>query len=254
MLKVLIIEDEKHAAARLKKALKVVAPNAIVLETIETVVDSLSWLEENKEPDLYFMDIQLADGLSFEIFDAIKIKSPVVFITAYDTYMINAFKANGIDYLLKPVNEAELAKSIEKYFLLKENSFTINLNNISSLIQNTSQNSSYKKRILIKIGNFYRPILTEDIALIRVEPAGQCLYTFDNKKHFSDISLDDFEKQLDPSIFFRINRQIIINFNAIQTVQTYFNSRLIIATMPTIDEEAIVSREKVIDFKNWMNK
>ncbi|MEI7595273.1 MAG: LytTR family DNA-binding domain-containing protein [Bacteroidota bacterium] len=254
MLKVLIIEDEKHAAERLKKALKIVAPNAIVLETFETVVDTLSWLENNAEPDLFFMDIQLADGLSFEIFENRKIKSPVVFITAYDNYMINAFKTNGIDYLLKPVNETELAKSIEKFFLLKENLTSINLNNINSLIQNSINNQTFKKRFLIKIGNFYRPILSENIAYIRVEPAGQCMCTFDNKKHFSDISLDDFENQLDPEAFFRINRQIIININSIQSVQTYFNSRLIISTILAIEEEVIVSREKVLDFKNWMNK
>jgi DNA-binding LytR/AlgR family response regulator len=255
-LNVLIIEDEKPAATRLQKLLKIIDHTIKVLDVLDSVEDSIIWLKTHKDPDLIFMDIQLSDGNSFEIFEHFESTPPVIFVTVFDKYMIQAFKVNSVDYILKPIEETDLRKSIEKYNKVKM-SYSVKTNepDIAGLLGTTEKSDKkFKVRLLLKVGQSYKTISVDDIAYISVDESGLYIFKFDKTKFFSGETLDTFESSLNPAVFFRINRQFIINIKSINAIHQYFNSRLILTLNPVFPDKIIVSREKVAAFKEWLNQ
>lgn len=258
-LKIIIIEDEIPAANRLEKLILECAPNAIILGILDTVEDAVEWFKNNEQPDVVFSDIQLADGISFEIYEQVDVKSPIIFTTAYDQYAIKSFELNSIDYLLKPFTKEKLKKSFEKLNKIQnsqsETSTLSNLN-LTELLQDAliEKENSYKQRFLIAKGDALIPISTKDIAYIFTEDKAVLIKTRDGNNYFLNNSLDDIELQLDPNKFFRLNRQFITSLNAIEKISQYFNGKLKVNLKPIQEGEIIISRAKTPIFKNWLEK
>ncbi len=253
--KAIIIEDEKSNSSRLLRLVSKIAPDFEILCILESVEDAVIWFANNPAPGLIFMDIQLSDGLSFEIFETINIESPVIFTTAYDEYAIRAFKVNSIDYLLKPIDPEELQRAIEKF--RKSEVFTSGflMNQINGLVKSlTSGGNSYKARFLVRYRNTFISILTEEIALFIVQNQLVYLHTMDGRKFLIEVFLDNLEKCLNPEKFFRINRQIIVNIQGIKLIVDHPGNRLRLQMSASSENEMIVSREKVAAFKIWMDK
>jgi len=254
MIKVVIIEDEKIAARRLERLLTKF--EITIIEKLTSVENSIKWFLTNEHPDLIFLDIQLSDGLSFEIFEKINIESQIIFTTAYDEYAIKAFKLNSIDYLLKPINEEELAISIKKYrkFNIKNTSPIDNnqLNKIKELLYKPL--NKYKERFVIKIGAHIKTISSSNIECFYSENKATYVLTNDNKNYLIDYSLEQLETIVSPETFHRVNRQFIININSIKDIIFYSNSRLQITLSHYNNQEIIVSRERVKDFKLWLEE
>ena len=225
-LKIVVVEDEKPAARRLVRMLqKLELIPMAVLHTVETTVQ---WLKENENPDLLFLDIQLSDGLSFEIFDQVSITSSIIFTTAYDEYALRAFKLKSIDYLLKPIDEKELKNAIEKYqSFTTERQIAFSQEQLSTLHQlMTGQQMSYKERFTVKVGQHLRTVSTNDIECFYSEEKASYLAAADGKNANLDYSLEQLEELLDPKIFYRVNRKFIVNISAIEDMLAYSNSRL----------------------------
>ncbi len=252
-MRILIIEDEFYAAKRLKGMILEELPDAIILEVLDSVEDSIKWFASHVEPNLIFCDIQLADGLSFQIFEQIQVKCPIIFTTAYDDYALNAFKVNSIDYLLKPIEKEAMQKAIRKYqeFFPTAASSDFNWSSITKEMFNPK--SQYKQRFLIKSGNAYTYLNSSEIRLLYSEDGLSFSLDKNNKKQHIDKTLDSVEKELDPNQFFRINRKHIVSLDAVKKAHNYLNSRLKLELDITSDEELIVSREKVRDFKSWLD-
>jgi len=250
-MKVIIVEDEKPSARRLKRMLETLglAPD-VMLHSVE---ESLEWFQKNEHPDLIFLDIQLSDGLSFEIFENIDIKSAVIFTTAYDEYALKAFKLNSIDYLLKPIDEDDLKAAVNKYKtrLPKKQAVTLDFNDIKKLLVNPIDRA-YKKRFSVKVGQHLKLINVDDIECIYSENKGTYLYTNQGRNYLLDTTLEHLEADLEPQNFFRINRKYYVNINAIKDIVSYTNSRLQIKLNSYQEQEVIVARERVKDFKNWL--
>jgi two-component system response regulator LytT len=248
---IIIIEDEKPAARLLQR--KVERLGYSVKQLLHSVEESIAWLKNNNQPDLIFIDIQLSDGLSFEIFEKIKLDSAIIFTTAYDQYALQAFKLNSVDYLLKPIDESELAQAFEKYktHFSKQNNQD-NFEAIKSLFLNQSNIQNFKKRFTVKIGEHLKIINTEDIECLYSENKGTYIHTFENRDYLIDSTLEQIEKELNPNDFFRINRKFIIHFKAVKDIIIYSNSRLRLSTQTYKGEDIIVARERVQDFKNWI--
>ena len=257
-MNVLIIEDEPFAQNELKRLLAIAIPEVVILDCIDSVEDSVLWFSKNRHPDLVFMDIQLADGLSFEIFNEIKIISPVIFTTAFDEYAIQAFKVNSIDYLLKPVELIELEKALEKLDELKKqyrkDSSFINQNQLEKLLELSKQGREYKSRFIAKIGDQIKSIKVADIAYFYAEDNEVFISSLNNRPFIIDYSLNQLSEMLNPKYFFRINRAYIVNINAIHKIHKFFNSRLKIDLQPARDDTIIISRVKVPEFLEWMEK
>ncbi len=258
-MKVLIVEDESPAARRLKQLLKTANEEIEIVATLEGVAHTLAWMSEHPLPDLIFMDIQLADGLSFEIFTHRAITCPVIFTTAYDEYALRAFKVNSIDYLLKPISQDDLNQSIEKYRALKEQFNGVQaanspktVANFEALLETLQFGKNYKSRLLIKIGEKMISILMENIAYFFSEDKLVYAITSDAKRYPLDYSLDELESMIDPKTFFRLNRQYIAKINAIQSIHNYFNGKLKLFLLPPTQKEVVVSREKASHFKQWL--
>ncbi|MEO1623993.1 MAG: LytTR family DNA-binding domain-containing protein [Bacteroidota bacterium] len=252
-MKVLIIEDEHHAQKRLTKLVQMLRPEVEILGAIDSVEEAVEWLEAQPKPDLMFMDIQLSDGLSFEIFSKIQVETPVIFTTAFDEYAIKAFKVNSIDYLLKPIEEEELKCAFDKYESRKpKESDRYDMGKIEQLLQNLTQRE-YQKRFLIKSGQHMAYVNTDEIAYVYSENSLSFLQTLDGKRHLLDYTIDQLSDLLDPKLFFRINRKAIIRIDSVQKVQPYFNNRLVLKVKPSAAFDLIVSREKVRDFKGWLD-
>ncbi len=253
-MRVLIIEDEHLAAEELKEMLAEINPSIEVMATIDTVKNAIEWLKSPKVLDinLIFMDIHLADGNSFSIFEEVKVKIPIIFTTAYDQYAIKAFKLNSIDYLLKPIDQDDLADSIEKY----EDTHASNQNIDFSLLLDAVQKKevSYQKRFIVTTGDKIKSILTNDVAYFMSEGKYLYLTTKEGKQFIVDFTLSRLEKVLQPDRFFRINRKFIINFDAIQNMINYSKSRVKIELNPPCTTDAIVSVDRSGDFKNWLNR
>lgn len=253
-MKVLIVEDERPAAKRLTKLVKQFRPEIEVLEVLDSVEHTVEWLETYKKPDLIFMDVQLADGVSFEIFGQTEVTSPIIFTTAYDEYALQAFKVNSLDYLLKPIDPEELEKALcqyDKYF--KKNSNVVNNSAIEQLLQTLTQ-KEYKERFLVKIGQQLTYLKVSDIAYFYSEDGLIFACQQNGKRHNLDYTLDQLIDVLDPADFFRINRKIITHLPSIKKIHTYFNSRLKLELFPATELETIVSRDRVGDFKRWLDK
>lgn len=258
MIKVLIVEDEKMASARLQNLLAEYDPEIKVLAHLDSVKNAVQWLMNNPSPELIFMDIQLGDGISFEIFDFIKIDCPIIFITAYNEYAIEAFQVNSVDYLLKPLNKDDLFKAMEKFKTIFGNKVEkqvqeFDLNALKEIINNYKTN--YKNRFIIKNGEHLKAVPINNILYFFSREKGTFIQTDDNRRYLLDYTMDQAEKILDPTLFFRINRQYIVSFEAITDMVSYTNSRIKLILQNSTDEkDIIVSREKVSDFKKWLDR
>ncbi len=250
-MNVVIIEDEILAAEKLTNQLQRIAPEVTVLAVLESVVEAINWVAGNPSPDLIFMDIQLEDGISFEIFDAVKVETPVIFTTAYDEYAIRAFKVNSVDYLLKPVSDEELEAALAKFKnkYEEENAFT---QKVAKVIEQISK--KYKNRFFIKVGTRFQSVQTSDICCFFVEERNTFLRTSAGKTFDLDHSLDQLQVLIDPEHFFRINRNYLVNINCIHEVVSYSTNRLKVKLKNGFDDGLIVSRDRVSEFKHWMDK
>lgn len=252
-MKVLIIEDEKAAFENLELMLKKYDSSIIILAWLTGVQDAVKWFNTNNLPDLVFLDINLSDGLSFDIFKQINLKTPVIFTTAYHEYAIRAFEANSVDYLLKPYEQKHLNQSINKFKEFHSNIDDNLLQNIKQLIEDgESETKKFKKRFLVKSGSKLYSINTNEIAyFFRDELV--FLMTFDKTKFIVEYSLDELENILHPKEFFRMNRQVIANVKAIETANIYSKSKLFVKLKPNFHDDVIVSQEKSAQFKKWLD-
>src|SRR6478609_8025877 len=250
----IIIEDEKPAARLLQRKLEKI--NIQVEVMLHSVEEALDWFSKNDHPDLIFLDIQLSDGLSFEIFEKTEIKSAVIFTTAYDEYALRAFKLNSIDYLLKPIDEDDLEVAVTKFkdhFQFSKTAgneaVKLDFEQIRKMLSNPFE-KTFKKRFTVKIGQHLKLISTDEIECFFSENKGTYIHTFDNRNYLMDCTLEVLEQELDTADFYRISRKFIISLKAIKEIVVYSNSRLKIILPTYKEDEVIVSREKVSDFKN----
>jgi two-component system, LytTR family, response regulator len=247
-MNIVIIEDEQLAAEKLERYLLKYDANINIVNVLSSISESVNWFKNNNNYEVVFMDIQLTDGLSFEIFNQVKINKPVIFATAFDEYAVDAFKVNSIDYILKPITFTDISKAMNK---LKSMQSLFN----PDLVKKVAEIMHHKKekdRFLVRLGNHIHSIITEEIALFFAEGRTVYLVTKENKKFIIDFKLEDVNKVLNSKLFFRVNRSFIININSIKDVIVYSNSRLKITPKVTTDKEIIVSREKVSAFKTWL--
>lgn len=256
-MKAVIIEDEEIIAKVLENKINKVAPDVQVIQVLPSLKTARKWLGENAEPDLFFMDIQLSDGVSFDIFQDFSLKCPVIFTTAYDEYAIQAFKVNGVDYLLKPVKDNELTTAIDKCrrLLDKKDNPPADISELIRSLANPSSAARYKEKFIINVRNQWMPVNTKDIACFSKEVLNY-LYLFNGEKYMIDyVTLEEVEELLDPRQFYRANRQFIINIDSIQTVKPVENSKLIIRLKePNHKLEIDMSRLKSPEFKKWMDR
>lgn len=252
-MRVVIIEDEIPAANRLAKMLQSISDEMDVIKKIDSVEAGVKFLQSADKVDLIFMDIQLADGLSFDIFQQTEVKAPVIFTTAFDQYTLKAFKVNSIDYLLKPIDENELQQAVDKYRQLydkKENGFS---DKILKLMQEMNA-TRYKERLLIKRGQQLSYLKTEATAYCYAD--GKLCYAvdFNSNKYLLESNLSQLEEQLQPNKFYRINRHLLINIEAVSKVHTWLGGRLKLELLPSTKADTIVSRERVNGFKEWLGQ
>lgn len=251
-MKVIIIEDEKPSARRLQRMLTTLDMEAETM--LHSVEESIAWFNTNPHPDLIFLDIQLSDGLSFEIFEAVEVKSAIIFTTAYDEYALQAFKLNSIDYLLKPIDDQDLETAVTKYKarLPQKTSIALDFEDIKKLLVNPVDRV-YKKRFSVKVGQHLKLVNIDDVECFYSENKGTYLYTTEGRNYLLDTTLEGLEKELEPETFFRINRKYFVNINAIKDMISYTNSRLQIKLNNYNEAEVIVARERVKDFKEWLS-
>lgn len=254
-MRVLIIEDEIPAAEKLERYLTRYDASIEILEKLQSVESSVKWLQQNQSSvDLIFMDIQLIDGKSFEIFNQVDITKPIIFITAFDEFAIDAFKVNSIDYLLKPITFSDLEAALNKFNNLKKNFSASASPDIDQLRLALNQlQKNYKTRFMVKLGEHIKTITTDQIEFFYAEGRDVYLYTSENRKFIIDFKLEELEDMLDPSKFYRANRSYIVNIDAIKDVVIYSNSRLKVKPKLDYDKEIIVSRDKVSAFKGWLS-
>ncbi|MBD2701509.1 response regulator transcription factor [Spirosoma sp. BT702] len=252
-MNVLIIEDEARSARHLERMLKKYDPSIHILAQLPSVRESVTWLSQNPSPDLILMDIHLEDGLAFTIFEQIHLTTPIIFTTAYDEYMIKAFKVNSIDYLLKPVDEEELVNALTKLKTLRSVATSPDLTQLLQVVQQFRE-SPYKERFMISIGTKIRSIETRDIAYFYSEEKATFLMTKDSQFLPLEYSLDQLAGILSPSQFFRANRQFLVARSAIQTIHTYSAGKLKLDLQPTTRQEVFVSLSRLSDFKDWLGR
>lgn len=250
-MNIIIIEDEKPAARLLQR--KVEKLGLQITTLLHSVEESIHWFQNNVHPDLIFLDIQLSDGLSFEIFENIEINSAVIFTTAYDEYALRAFKLNSIDYLLKPIDEEELETAVNKFKTRNSSapSLSLDFEMIKKMLVNPIDRT-FKKRFTIKMGQQLKMINIDEVECFFSENKGTYLHTFENRNYLLDATLEQLETELDPQNFFRVSRKFIIPMKGIKEIQLHSNSRLKVILPSYKEDEVIVSREKVTDFKNWL--
>lgn len=253
-MKIIIIEDETPALNRIKKMVLEVEPTIEILATADSIEQSVQVIEKHQGAiDLILMDIELADGQSFEIFNLIEVKSPVIFTTAYDEFALKAFKVNSIDYLLKPISKEELKAAIQKFKSIQKSSDNVEvLKNMLSHI--TAPKNNFKERFLVKLGERLISVATNEIAYFLSKDKLTYLITKNNNKYVVDYTLEELGNMLDRKHFFQINRQFIVAINSITNIHNYFNGKLKIQLVPVVEEEVIVSRERASDLKIWLNQ
>lgn len=256
-MNVLIIEDETLSATRLENLVLKYDPAINILARIPSVKESILWFEDNNNviPDLVFLDIMLEDGLGFKIIEQLNLKIPVIFTTAYNEYALKAFKANSVDYLLKPVNPTELNSALVKFkdIHFKNKTFP-DLSELKSWLQSSSQHEQYKDRFMASAGTRLFSVKTTDIAYFTIEQKATYLRTFDGKHLTMDYSLDKLIQLLDPSQFFRINRSLIISLGSISSINSLSAGRLKLELSPAAQQEIYVSTDRISDFKHWLGK
>jgi len=246
---ILIIEDEKPNAARLKRLISVIKPDAVVLDVLESVSETVDWLLKNECPDLIMMDVRLPDGLSFEIFEQLNPKCPIIFTTAYDEYAVRAFKFNSIDYLLKPIEQDELEHSFRMVEEKQQNDTTKSIEGLLS--QMTKK--EYRNRFLLPFRDGFKTVLVNDIEYIYSELRITKARLQNGHEEVLPQTLEELEQQLDPKFFYRANRQFIVHIDAIRQIHNYFNGKLKIELLKSPAIEIIVSREKALAFKMWLD-
>jgi len=251
-MKILIVEDESINASRLKRLLEELEPNCEILGIIDTVVDTVAWLNSNPTPDLITMDIRLADGLSFAIFDEVNITCPVIFTTAYDEYAIRAFKVNSIDYLMKPIEKNELEHALTKFKSL--NTTETNYTNITGILKELIQKPVFRMRFLVTYRDGYKSVDVSEIDFIYSEFKTSNLFLKSGVIISIPQTMEELEQELDPNIFFRANRQFFIRAESIKSITNYFNAKLKIQLKRDPEREVIISREKTPLFKQWMDR
>lgn len=252
-MKVLIIEDELPAARRIEQLVRQQRPQAEILGVIDSISEAVKWFAQNPAPELILMDIHLADGLSFDIFQLIQIQSMVIFTTAYDQYAIRAFKVNSIDYLLKPIDAEELRGALDKFDSMRGNAPTFDYSMLNQMLDNL-KNRNYRERFLVKFGNAFTYIQAQDMRFCYAEDSLVFTRMADGKKYNLDHTLEQLEQVLNPVHFFRINRKILLHIDAVDKIHPYFNNRLKLELLPSPGFEIVVSRERVQDFKNWIDQ
>jgi DNA-binding LytR/AlgR family response regulator len=251
VMKVLIIEDESFAAEKLALMLSEIDPAIEVVAKLGSIQDSVRWLLQHTA-DLIFLDIQLSDGISFSIFEQVSVHTPIIFTTAYDQYAVKAFQLNSIAYLLKPIRRSELAESLKKYHTLRS-SFSIDFDALLARIQ--GRESDYRKRFMIQVGDKIKKVEATEIAYFFVRMKGVYLRTFQGHSYTLDFTLDKLEQILDPAVFFRINRQYLVNIEAIANMIALSRSRVKLELKPKADDETstIVSIDRAAEFKQWLD-
>lgn len=259
-MKIFIVEDEELAVKKLRKTLQLVDDTAEVVGEADSIQSSVDWLEANPAPDLILMDIELADGQSFEIFNLTKVNSPVIFITSYDEYALKAFKVNSVDYLLKPVQKEDLETALGKYGEMKKlyttapRQSTVDFDGLVKELQQKLQLKEYRKRFLVKHAQKLVSVETDEIAYFFSDGRLNFFKTFDNRKFVVDYTMDELEEMLNPDTYYRISRSFYISVNSVEQIHDYFGNRLLLYLKPSTDKEALVSREKVTEFKKWLGK
>ena len=259
-MKIFIVEDEELAVKKLKKTLQTVDESAEVVGEADSIRSSVNWLENNPDPDLILMDIELADGQSFEIFNQTQVKSPVIFITSYDEYALKAFKVNSIDYLLKPVQKEDLEVALDKYRSMKKvyapeaPKPNMDFEGLVKELQQKLQLKEYRKRFLVKHAQKLVSVETDEIAYFFSDGRLNFFKTYDNRKFVVDYTMDELAEMLDPDKYYRISRSYFISVNSVEQIHDYFGNRLLLYLKPNAEKEAIVSREKVTEFKKWLGK
>lgn len=250
-MNVIIIEDEKPAARRLQRMLSRLGIETEIM--LHSVKESVNWFNSNPHPELIFLDIQLSDGISFEIFEHVDVQSAIIFTTAYDEYALKAFKLNSIDYLLKPIDDEELETAIDKFKNnRKATSDNINVHELRSLL-NISSGKKYKTRFTAQVGQHLKLVEISEIACFYSENKATFIHCFSGRNYPIDISLENLEDELDPKKFYRVNRKCIVNIDGIKDIISYTNSRLELKLNNFEEFQIIVSRERVKDFKEWLN-
>jgi DNA-binding LytR/AlgR family response regulator len=254
-MNILIIEDEPHAAKLLESLLREFLPGSTVVGRIDTVKKAVQYFQQNAPPDLVMMDIQLADGISFNIFDQCEVKSPVIFTTAYDEYALKAFKVNSIDYILKPIDKEELRQSLEKFRNLRGSSTAPNVDfhgNLQEVMRMLTK--KYKSRFMIKVGEHLRTVEVSSILYFVSQEKTTFCCTTDNRRMILDHTLEELEEVIDPEMFFRINRKYMVSAAAISDIVQFTNSRLKLNLKNCSDQDVVVAREKVQEFKAWLDR
>ena len=252
-MRILILEDEEQALSRLQKIITQVVPEAILAGATASVEETMNWLLNNPMPELIFMDIQLADGNSFQIFNKIVITCPVIFTTAYEDYALQAFKVNSVDYLLKPIDESDVKKAIDKLKLLQNSrSFVVDYAEILKTLQPPKK--KYRDRFIIKFGDIIKSLPVSDIAYFYTENKSNFVCINDGKRYPIDLNLDQIEDLINPQKFFRINRQFIIGHHAIDEMKAHTRSRIIIKLSPSFKTVIIVAVDRAVDFRNWLSE
>ncbi|HAH59313.1 MAG TPA: DNA-binding response regulator [Bacteroidales bacterium] len=249
IVKIILVEDEPYNLRLLQGMIKKLRPEWEVVKTLESVKGSVEWLRNNPHPDLFFMDIQLADGLSFEIYQQVKVNCPIIFTTAWDHYAIEAFNTNGIDYLLKPIEENRLLKAIEKVRQFSPGPLLEKILAMSA----TKPAHSHKSRFLVKVGDKIKSIPIEEITAFYSLEKATYLFTHEKRSYDIDFALDHLETLLDPERFFRINRKFMVGLEACANITAWSNSRLKLRIDGLENQEIIVARERVQEFKAWLD-
>ncbi len=249
-MRVLIIEDEAPAVKRLIRLLSMLRPNIQIIATADSIEEACELFEKHTV-DLAFMDIQLADGQSFKIFEKVKVNCPVIFTTAHDEFALKAFKVNSVDYLLKPIEDGQLEDALAKFEIHFQQQKSIA--NVQNLVKMMAATPKHRKRFLIKTGNKLSFVAVEDVAFFLSEASATFLVTTDNQRFIIDQTLDDLEQEVNEDNFFRINRKFLIHIGCIERMEAYFNNRLLLQTTPEAGQEVIVSRQRTREFKLWMD-
>lgn len=253
-MKVLIVEDESPAAQRLETLVLSLIGDAEIVGMIGSVKNAVEWFRNNAAPDVVLMDIQLADGISFQVFDQCEVKSPVIFTTAYDEYAIRAFKVNSVDYILKPIDKQELLVALNKVVNIKRSETEVALLMKSMSEAMTMLTRNFKSRFVVKVGEHLHTIEVSKILFFYSQEKITFCSTIENRNFILDYSLDDLEEMLDPRRFFRINRRYVVSSEAIMDIISYTNSRLKLILSGSSDNDVIVARERVQEFKDWLDR
>jgi DNA-binding LytR/AlgR family response regulator len=250
-MKIIIIEDEHLAARRLENMIREIDPEVEILAKLESVKESVEWFKNNEHPDLIFLDIHLEDGLSFSIFDQVKVNAPIIFTTAFDEYAIKAFKLKSIDYLLKPIIADDLKKAVNKFRDWGEKMQVIDIKELYRLVQGNTQN--YRERFSVVVGQKLKSIDVKDIAYFFSNSGITFVVMLSKSQYSLDESLDNLMSELDPKMFFRVNRQYIVSLRSIVNIHIFPKSRLKLELNPPVPEGVFVSLDKVVDFKKWLD-